>query len=425
MKIICLGLSHRTAPVELRERLSFPPAALGAALARYGCGDGVQSCSYQEVAILSTCNRLELYAVTATAEEDFEPFMQLLVERSNLPRAQFENYLYRYTQDDAALHLCRVAAGLDSMVLGEPQILGQVTDAYAMALGQGAAGPVLSALFRAAIHAGKRARTETGISRNPSSISAVAVKLAENLVRDLTAARVLILGAGEMAELAVASLHKRGVRGFTVANRTYARAEQLAQRWDGQAVTFERLVEALAEADIVIASTGAPPVLVRPAMAREAMLSRPDRPLVFIDIALPRDVDPEVAAIPNVYCYDLDALQAHLDRTVAQREREVPLVEAIAAEEAREFGEWLHGLDILPVIAGLRAKADEIRRAEVEKTLRHLPNLDESERRRIEALTEALVNKLLHEPTRRLKAEAGNGHAANYAAAVRYLFGLY
>jgi glutamyl-tRNA reductase len=310
------------------------------------------------------------------------------------------------------------------MILGEPQVLGQVTEAYQAALGQGAAGPVLSVLFRTAIRAGKRARTETAISRNPSTVGSVAVKLAGAVVGDLASAHVLILGAGEMAELAVEALRARGASHTSVVSRTRDRAMQLAQRWGAQALTFEQLAEALAAADIVIASTAAPHVLVTPDLAHAAIARRPERPLIFIDIAVPRNVDPDVSHLPNVHCYDIDDLQSRLNGALTEREREIPRVEAIVAEEAGAFMEWLRGLDIASLIAELRAKADALRRAEVERTLRRLPRLDETERQRIEALAESLVNKLLHAPTLRLKAEASNGHAAEYAAAARYLFAL-
>ena len=433
MQILCLGFSHHTAPVELRECLHYSPDALQAALARFGCGRNVNPQGITELVILSTCNRLELYApVSGTWEIDrdvagralFAPLLNFVGETRSLSEAEFEAHLYRHEGPEAVEHLCRVAAGLDSMILGEPQILGQVTEAYQAALGQGAIGPVLSALFRTAIRVGKRARTETAISRNPSTVGSVAVKLAGAVVGDLASARVLILGTGEMAELAVEALRARGASHIVVVSRTQERAMQLARRWGAQALTFEQLAEAVAAADIVIASTAAPHFLITPNLVRAAIAHRPARPLIFVDIAVPRNVDPDVSRLSNVHCYDIDDLQARLNGALAEREREIPRVEAIVAEEAGAFMEWLRGLDITALIVELRAKADALRRAEVEKTLRHLPRLDETERQRIEALTESLVNKLLHTPTLRLKAEAGNGHAAEYAAAARYLFAL-
>jgi glutamyl-tRNA reductase len=422
MIILCLGLSHRTAPVELRERLSYPTPALKAALARFGCDHHSRPAGLKELVILSTCNRLELYAVAPT--ENYPALLNFISETRQVPIADFDPYLYRYTQAEAVEHLSRVASGLDSMILGEPQILGQITSAFEEALGHGAAGPILSGLFRAAIHTGKRARTETAISHNPATVSSVAVKLAEASINHLPEARVLIVGAGAMAELAVKALRARGVTQLAVVNRTYERALRLAEQWGGQAHTFEQLSEAMTAADVVITSTGAPHTLITLDLVRGVMQHRPDRPLVLIDIAVPRDIDPNVRNVAHVHCYDIDDLQSHLNGTVTEREREVPHVEAIIAEEVRAFLAWLQTLEIKPVIAELRAKAEAVRQVELDKTLRRLPNLDEDARECIEVLSESLVSKLLHDLTLRLKAEAGNGHAAEYATAVRYLFAL-
>jgi len=422
MIIFCVGLSHHTAPVELRERLSYTPIVLKAALARFGCDHHSRPAGLKELVILSTCNRLELYAVAAT--ERFDALLDFISETRQAPIADFEAYLYRYTGADAVEHLARVASGLDSMILGEPQILGQITNAFEEALGHDAAGSILSGLFRAAIHTGKRARTETAIGHNPATVSSVAIKLAEASIGNLPEAHVLIVGAGEMAELAVKALRARGVTHLAVVNRTHERAMRLAEQWGGQALTFEELTEAMLAADLVITSTGAPHTLITPDLVRNVMQHRPDRPLVLVDIAVPRDIDPDVRGIANVFCYDIDDLQSHLNDTVTEREHEIPHVVAIIAEEVNAFMAWMHSLEIKPVITELRAKADALRRTELDKALRRLPNLDEDERQCVEFLSESLMNKLLHDLTLRLKAEAGNGHAAEYAAAVRYLFAL-
>ncbi|HTP11115.1 MAG TPA: glutamyl-tRNA reductase [Anaerolineae bacterium] len=422
MHILCLGLSHQTAPIELRERVSYNAGAQKAALARLGCGHASRPPELVELAILSTCTRLEFYAVTRADRP--EPLLQFIEETTGVPTPELMPYLYQRTQAEAVLHLGRVASGLDSMILGEPQILGQVTEAYELGLSQRSIGPVLSTLFRYAIHTGKRARTETAISRNPASTSSVAVKLAEEVVGNLHTAHTVIVGAGEMAELAAEALQRRGVQHITVVNRTHDRAQPLAARWGAVALTFEHLAEALIDADIVISSTGAPHILIKLPLVESVMRQRPDRPLVFIDIAVPRDVDPDINQIPNVRCYDIDHLDARLTDSLAERQQEVPQVETIITVETEAFMTWLNSLEIMPVISDLRAKADSIRRAEVDKTLRQLKGLSEADRQRIEAMSEALVNKLLHDATLRLKAEAGNGHAAEYAAAVRHLFAL-
>lgn len=422
MYLLCVGLSHHTAPVEVRERLHYSTISLKAALARLGCDHSGRPIGFVELAILSTCNRLELYAVAHT--DRFEPLIDFIADTTDVPAADFAPHLYQYTQAEAVAHLERVAAGLDSMILGEPQILGQVTEAYEIGLSQRAIGPVLSALFRSAIHTGKRTRTETAISRNPASVSSVAAQLAAETIGDLAPAHVAIVGAGEMAELAVEALRHRGATSITVISRTHDRAARLAARWHARALTFEHLADSLNEADVLISSTGAPHILIKPPMVEAAMQQRPARPLVLIDIAVPRDIDPDVNGIRNVRCYDIDDLETRLNGSLAERRAEVPRVEAIVAEETADFMTWFDSLDLKPVITELRAKADVIRRAEIERTLRHLSHLSDADRQHIEVLTESLVNKLLHEPTRRLKAEAGNGHAAEYAAAVRHLFAL-
>ncbi len=428
--ILCLGLSHHTAPLELREQLNYSPSVLKTALARFGCGYASRPKGITELVIVSTCNRLEVYACVSndaalnTSQPLFTPLLDFLAETRGIDISKFEPYLYHYHGLESALHLCRVASGLDSMIVGEPQILGQVAEDYEAAMSQGAAGPVLSALFRTAIRAGKRARTETAISRNPASISSVAVKLAEKVLGELANRHAVIVGAGEMAELAIESLRTRGVQHVTVVNRTRQRASELAERWGGQPLNFEQLAQALQAADIVITSTGAPHTIINSALVQEAMLHRAQRPLLLIDIAVPRNIDPAVSEIPGVHLFDIDQLHQRLESSLAGRQNEIPNVEAIIEQEVAAFESWLRHVDILPLITDLRCKAEEIRRHELKRTLRYLPDLDPETLKHIEHLSESLVNKLLHEPTRRLRVEAGNGHATQYAQVTRHLFGL-
>ena len=300
----------------------------------------------------------------------------------------------------------------------------QVTRALELARGQNTVGSILNRLFQAAIHAGKRTRTETAISRNPASVSSLAASLSERVVHKISEAQIVILGAGEMAELAVEALRKRGAQKILVVNRTLERAHALAQRWDAQAATFEHLHAELAVADILIASTGAPHTLISPAMVNETMQHRAERPLVLIDIAVPRDIDPEVAHIPHVKLYDMDTLNAQLEHSLSERMAEVPQVKNILNEELEQFEDYLKSLEMLPLIADMRQNAETIRQAELEKTLRHLPDLTEAEREHIEAMTQALVKKILHAPTNRLRAEAASPRASEYAAVARRLFNL-
>jgi len=422
MHIHCLGLNHNTADVEIRERLAFTPHGLQAALARLGCGDDPQWGEIRECVILSTCNRVELYAVAR--RPIFNTLEAYLSEVQNTPVSEFSSWLYRLHGEEAIHHLLRVSAGLDSMVVGEPQILGQVTEAYAVARELGTTGKILSRLFLTAIHAGKRARTETAISHHPASIASVAVSLISKTVPDLQAARVMILGAGEMAELAVESLRKRGAKSVLVVNRTLPHAQELASRWTGQAAALETLPEYLPDMDIVISSTGAPHLVIRSSMVAEAMRRRPQRPLVFMDIAVPRDVDEEAKNIPGVHLHNIDTLSNHLESNLAQREAEVPKVQAILAEEQAAFEAYLATLDVIPIIVDMRTQADSIRQKEMQKAIRRMPDLTPEMELQIDALTKSIVNKILHSPTVRLRKGVNGFDSAEYASLARALFGL-
>jgi glutamyl-tRNA reductase len=310
------------------------------------------------------------------------------------------------------------------MVLGEPQILGQVLRALELARGQNTTGPLLNRLFQAAIHAGKRARTETNISRNPASVSSLAASLSEKSLQNISEAQIVILGAGEMAELAVEALRKRGADRILVVNRSLERAQNLIERWNAEATTFEHLDRALESADVVISSTGAPHIILEAEMISRAMRLRPQRPLALIDIAVPRDIDPEAANIPNVQLYNIDHLNAQLEYSLSERAAEVPHVKRILEEESSRFAEYLNSMHMLPIIADIRQQAETIRQMELQKTLNRLPDLTDAERVRIEAMTQALVKKILQEPTQRLRAEAVSPRAPEYAAVARNLFGL-
>jgi glutamyl-tRNA reductase len=420
MHIISLGLNHTSAPVHLRERLAFNEDQIRASLARLICGH-LQT-SLAELIILSTCNRIEIYAASnQLAYPELEAFLS---DVRDVSVQELHPYLYRFTDLEAARHLFDVAAGLDSLVIGEPQILGQITRALELARGQNAAGPTLNRLFQAAIHAGKRARTETAISRNPASVSSLAASVAEKTLGHIRAASVVVLGAGEMAELTVEALRKRGVEKIRVVNRTLERAHALAERWGAESATFESLYESLCEADILISSTGAPHLVLSAQMVDEAMRTRAERALVLIDIAVPRDIDPDASKIPHVKLFDIDGLNAQLEDSLTRRLDEVPHVKQILEQELSEFEDYLKSLEMLPIIANIRQRAEAIRTAELEKSLRRMPDLTEIERERIEALTHALVKKLLDHPTRRLREEALSLRAPEYADLARMLFNL-
>lgn len=421
MHILALGLNHTSAPVQLRERLNFSEDQIRASLARLTCGHLASPLS--EMVILSTCNRIEIYA--ASNHLAFAELEAFLSDTHDVPVGQLHPHLYRFKDQDAVRHLYEVAAGLNSLVVGEPQILGQVTKALELSRGQNAAGPLLNRLFQAAIHTGKRARTETAISRNPASVSSLAASVAERVVHPITDAQVVILGAGEMAELAVEALRKRGANRILVVSRTMERAQDLVQRWNAQATTFEKIHTALSAADILISSTSAPHIIITSQMVSDAMSRRAPRPLVLIDIAVPRDIDPDAKDIPHVKLYDMDSLNDHLENSLAERMAEVPQVKAIVEEEALEFEEYMNSLQMIPIIADMRKQAESIRQNVLKKSLNRMPDLTDAERDHIEAMTQALVKKILDAPTQRLRAEASCPHAPAYATVARTLFGLH
>ena len=414
MNLISLSLSHTTSPLTLRERFARPAAAPDNLL--------VRKPGLAEYALLSTCNRLEIYALLA--QPDPAPLLEILEQIGALDREVFGPYLLRYDGPQVVDHLARVAAGLESLVVGESQILGQVAQAAETARARGISGPVLEAAFRSAVRAGKRAHSETAIGRNPLSISSVAVRLAQDVLGDLSQARVLIIGAGEMAGLAIEALRERGVGPITIVNRTQAAARELANTWDARVLALAQLEQALGEADLVIASSGAPFIIVTPALLQRAATAGRAAPLVFIDIAVPRNVSPEVTRLPNVRYFDIDDLKNSQEAGRAGREAAIPLVETIIAGEVRAFQEWERQQQVAPLIAGLRARAETIRRAEIERSLQRWPGAGEAERRRLEALTEAIVNRLLHHATAQLKAGAGEEQAARYASMLQELFAL-
>ncbi len=424
MNILLIGLSHKTAPIEIRERHAFSPAMLRSALTHF---DATHTQAHlqdvKEGVILSTCNRLEIYALVRDPQIAKNAIIEFLSHICSVAPKVFSNHLYTYHNEEAVRHLMRVASGLDSMVLGEPQILGQIRDAFEAALSQQAAATVLSALFRAAIHTGKRARTETAIGLNPASISSVAANQAAQQLGDLSQRQVLLIGAGEMGAIAVRALLKRSASNIVVANRTFKNAEQLAKAWGGQAITFQQLPEAMAGADIIITSTGAPHTILNRDLLEPVMAGRLNRPLFIIDIAVPRDVDPNVTEIPNVQLCDIDDLQQQADENVRERESEIPRVEVIVEEEVTQFLEWFSSLEVASAITGLRQQAEQLRQSELERLFNRL-DFDERERKLVATMSHRLVNKILHQPTLCLRREAANGNGAAYISAVRQLFSL-
>jgi glutamyl-tRNA reductase len=394
LRLSLVGLSHRVAPVELRERVAVAPAR-AAALAR-NLGDAV---------CLSTCFRTELYFV----DESLDRAVASLEE---LAREPLDSVVYRLHDEAAAVHLFRVAAGLDSLVPGEGEILGQVRAAYDAA----SPGPLLDRVFRQALQIGKRVRSETAIAESPASVPAAAAALAQQVFGDLRGRRVLLVGAGRMGELAAANLSSRGASIAYVANRSDRPARELAERFGAAPIGLEGIPATLGDIDVVLTSTSAHGTVV----SADDVPARRHQPVFFIDIAVPRDVDPAVHELDGCYLYDIDDLEAVVAETLSGRREAAARAEELVAEEAERFREWQASLEVVPAIASLRARAEEIRVAELAK----LGRLSERERRTVESVTAQILNKLLHLPTVRMKQAAAAAEGATYADAVRHLFGL-
>ena len=413
MRLALVGVSHRQAPVELRERVAVGPAD-AAALA----GQLADGC---EAVVLSTCNRTEVYLATGDATNHLEERATAsLLALAPGDADALAPLLYRLGDDSAALHLFRVAAGLDSLVPGEGEILGQVRDAF----DGGSTGPLLDRLFRQALHAGRRARVETAIGENPSSVPAAAAALAQQVFGDLGGRTVLLIGAGKMSESTARNLRSRGGRIGAVANRTIEHGIDLAAQVESTAVSLADVPALLATSDVVITSTSAPGFVVDMAAAEAALRGRRGRPILFVDLAVPRDVDPTLSTIDGCFVYDIDDLQAVVETSLAGRRAEAVHAEHLVAVEAERFREWQASLAVVPAIASLRAHAEEIRAGELAKAEGRLGRLPESERKLIESLTSQIVAKLLHLPTVRMKEAAAGTDGVIYADVVRHLFGL-
>ena len=419
--IIVIGVSHRTAPLPVREALAFPKDQMRDALLRLRAETGAG-----EAMILSTCNRVELYARQDDpgAVEALESFLARYHSRDG---RELHAVLYRYADAEAIRHAFRVASSLESMVIGEPQILGQVKEAYQAAEDAGTLGAALNALRNRTLAAAKRVRTETGIGRNAVSISYVAVELARKIFGELKDKNVLLVGAGKMSELAAKHLVRSGGRATVLGGRTFEKAAELAAALGAKAAPFESLRDELARADIVISGTGAPGLVIHPAdveSARAARRGRHARPLFLIDIAVPRDIDPAVRKIGGVFLYDLDDLKAVAEANVRERLKEAAAAEALVEREVRDFLDWQKAREAVPLLNELRRRGEEIRRHELDKAKRRIGPLTPEQDEAIEAATTAIVNKLLHSPTVHLKEAARESNAPEQLSLIRKLLGL-
>jgi len=418
-EVILVGLNHRTAPVEIRERISFPEEDLDRYL------KALQDLpSITEGLILSTCNRVEICAATKDPGGGIEEIKGFLAQQHRLPLTEFEDTLYVLQGEALVSHIFRVAASLDSMVVGEPQILGQIKVAYRTAHATRTTGTLLNKLLHKAFSVAKRVRTETSIGNRAVSVSFVAVELAKKIFAHLEGREILIIGAGEMCELAAQHLVRGGIKGVLVTNRTWERAMELAERFHGEAIPFSELPYALVRADIVISSTGSPDVVVKKEEVSPIMRRRKNSPLFFIDIAVPRDIDPQVNTIDNVYLYNIDDLQEVAEANIKDRQHEARRAETIVATEVEKFCRWYQSLEVVPTIVSLQEKMEAIREKELDKTLAAIPQLSDKEKRAMEALSEAIVKKIIHDPITLLKKTSRNSEGESYVDVVKKLFRL-
>ncbi len=413
------GLSHHTAPVEVREQLALDADKLREILA-----DLAEAGTLAEAMFLATCNRVEVYGVAEVPGEARTAAFRRLASSRGIAPHSLEALLYTRTEEEAVLHAFRVAASLDSMILGEPQILGQVKDAFALAQSAGTVGPVLHSLMSQAFAVAKKVRTETEVGRLAVSVSFAAVELARKIFGTLEGKAVLLIGAGEMSELAARHLIDHGALPVYVANRTWSRAQELARVLAGIAVPFDDLGATMSLVDIVIASTAAPEPLVKTAQVREVLHARRERPLFLIDIGVPRNVEPGVNLLDNAFCYDIDDLRAVVDSNLRERQREAQRALAIVDREVGRFVARLRDLDVVPTIVSLREKLEAIRRAELAKALGRLPAADDETRRVMEAFSLSIINKVLHAPTAKLRDSSRAGHGHRWIELISEIFGL-
>jgi glutamyl-tRNA reductase len=418
-ELLALGVSHKTAPLDLRERLSLTEGTAVGALRDLTTSEGIH-----EAAAISTCNRTELYLVVSDTVEAESTALGVLTRQADIPPTELLGHLYSRRGGEAADHLFRVTAGLDSMIVGEAEIQGQVKRAYELALVEGGTGPILNRLFRGALAAGGRVREETQIGEKGVSIPSVAVELARRTLGELGERRVLVVGAGETAELVARALVARGVSTVFVANRHYDRAIGLAERYRGRAVRFEELPAQLEEADMIVTATNSPHHIVERDGLAQVMESRAGRPLVLVDIAVPRDIEPACREIPGVSLHDIDDVQQIAERNASGRAAEARRAEPILGAELDRFERWIASLSVVPTIAGLRERGDEVVRRVLAENEGRWQSLSEADGERLDAMAKAIASRLLHEPTLRMKRSAGSDDAYLYVSALRELFGL-
>ncbi|HZG87075.1 glutamyl-tRNA reductase [Paenibacillus sp.] len=401
MHIVAIGLNYRTAPVEVRERFAVAQERLAQALREMKSWKSILEC-----VIVATCNRTELYAVVDRDNRCPKHVRDFMEAWFGVSKDTFSPYLYTYEDDEAKRHLFRVACGLDSMVLGETQILGQVRDAFLLAQQERTTGTIFNKLFLQAITVAKRAHSDYGIGENAVSVSYAAIELGKRIFGSYRSKRVLIVGAGKMSELTVKHLHANGAERIAVTNRTLERAEELASKFGGRAYPFDRLPALLAEADVVISSTGSSQAILTRSDVEAAMKDRPSRPMFMIDIAVPRDLDPDIHAVQNVYLYDIDDLEGIVEANLEHRKQQSIQIEAMIEDELAAFDQWYRSLGVGPVIGALQEKAASIHRETMDSLRNKLPDLSERELKIIHKLTKSMMNQMMHDPIQRVKEMA-------------------
>jgi len=417
--IILLGLNHTTAPVELRECIAFSEEDTEEALEALN-----DRPEFREVLLLSTCNRVELLFVTDNQEVCIPEAKRFIAEHNRVPLDDVESALYVYEGANAVRHVFRVASSLDSMMIGEPQILGQIKSAYRTATQKKTSGVILNRLLHRAFFVAKRVRSETGIGDHAVSISYAAIELGRKIFGTLEGKEVLLVGAGEMAELAVENLIRHHAGKIWVANRTFERGLELATRFGGQAIRLEEIQESLRQVDIIISSTGATSPVITRDDVRSVMRSRKNRPMFFIDIAVPRDIDPTINRLTNCYVYDIDDLQEIIDENIEDRNREAVKGERIVEEATIRFGQWYDSLAVVPTIVALRRKMEDIIEEQIDKTLGGLKHISDNDRDAFDRMKQALINKMLHDPTMFLKSNGCLGDRSLYLDVTRRMFNL-
>jgi len=416
-QIVLLGLNHKTAPVELRERIALSKEEISNLLDIF-----INDSNIMEGAIYSTCNRVEMLMTVSNKQNAVDSVKIHIAKLKKISVSQFEKILYIYEGDEAVRHVFKVASSLDSMIVGEPQILGQIKDAYRMAVLQKSSGIILHRLFHKTFSVAKRVRSETGIGDNAVSISYAAIKLCGKIFGNLVGKKVLLIGAGEMAELAVEHLIQNKVKDIFIANRTFERGVKLAKQFNGNALRFEEILDILQLVDIVISSTGSSEFIITRNQLKPIMRQRRNRPIFFIDIAVPRDIDPKINNISNAYLYDIDDFKNIVEHNIKDRDQEAVKGQRIIDENVLGFRKWHESLDAVPTIVALRKKIDKIAVTEIQKTINCLRHLSENDCQAIYRMTNSIINKILHDPTLFLKDSIHNNNKPLYFDLIRKMF---